>query len=93
MTSISIAVDRRALMVSSLVYVLYALSSIIKTYGGVGYSFALTGVFMGGALLLLSAYWHRTRERLVGNLPDLVKEYIPKVKVGLTSQMPDKHVK
>ena len=82
MTSISIAIDRRAFMVSSLVYVLYALSSLIKTYGGVGYSFALTGVFMGGALLLLSAYWHRVRAYLVIRLPDVVKANIPKIKAA-----------
>ena len=81
MTSISITIDQRAFMVSSLMYVLYALSSLIKTYGGVGYSFALTGVFMGGALLLLFAYWHHVRGNLVGKLPNQVKRYIPKAKV------------
>jgi hypothetical protein len=80
MTSVSIAIDRRAFMVSSLVYVLYALSSLIKTYGGVGYSFALTGVLMGCALLLLSAYWHPVRERLVTKLPGFVKVKLPKIK-------------
>ncbi|SIS61518.1 hypothetical protein [Neptunomonas antarctica] len=80
MTSISIAIDRRAFMVSSLVYVLYALSSLIKTYGGVGYSFALTGVFIGGALLILSAYWHSVRENLVVKLPIQLRNHIPKVK-------------
>lgn len=80
MTSISIVIDRRAFMVSSLVYVIYALSSLIKTYGGVGYSFALTGVFMGGALLLLSAYWHHVRENLVNKLPSNIKHRIPTVK-------------
>jgi hypothetical protein len=80
MTLISIAIDRRAFMVSSLVYVLYALSSLIKTYGGVGYSFALTGVFIGGALLLLSAYWHRVRSQLVSKLPDSIRNYVPEVK-------------
>ena len=80
MTSISIAIDRRAFMVSSLVYVIYALSSLIQTYGGVGYSFALTGVFIGGGLLLLSAYWHRVRAQLVKALPDFVKTYIPAIK-------------
>ncbi|MFT5421300.1 MAG: hypothetical protein ACI9D5_002055 [Candidatus Endobugula sp.] len=81
MTSISIVIDRRAFMVSSLAYVLYALSILIKTYGGVGYSFALTGVFMGGALLLLSAYWHRVRVNLVNQLPAQIKAYIPEVRV------------
>ena len=80
MTSISIAIDRRAFMVSSLVYVIYALTNIIKIYGGIGYSFALTGVFIGGALLLLSAYWHSTRARLVSKLPGAITAYLPDVK-------------
>jgi hypothetical protein len=80
MTSISIAIDRRAFMVSSLIYVLYALSSLIETYGGVGYSFALTGILIGGSLLLLSAYWHRVRVNLVSNLPIRIRNHLPKVK-------------
>jgi hypothetical protein len=78
MTLISIAIDRRAFMVSSLVYVLYAITSLIKAYGDVGYSFALTGVFMGGLLLLLSAFWHKVRVSLIKKLPEPVKLYIPK---------------
>jgi len=78
MTLISIAIDRRAFMVSSLIYVLYAITSLIKAYGDVGYSFALTGVFMGGMLLLLSAFWHRVRASLVKKLPATVRLYIPK---------------
>ncbi len=80
MTLVSIAIDRRIFMVSSLVYVLYALTSLIKAYGGVGYAFALTGVFMGGMLLLLSAFWHRTRIAVVGKLPSVVKKHLPIVK-------------
>ncbi len=86
MTTISIAIDRRAFMVSSLVYVLYALSSLFGKFGGVGYSFALTGVFIGGGLLLLSAYWHRVRGQLVSNLPELVKNHIPEVKIRKIDQ-------
>ena len=82
MTLISIAIDRRAFMVSSLVYVLYAITSLIKAYGDVGYSFALTGVLMGGMLLLLSGFWHRARASLVKKLPDPVKSYIPKIQVA-----------
>ena len=80
MTSISIMIDRRAFMVSSLVYVIYALSSIIKVYGGVGYSFALTGVLIGASLLLLSAYWHTVRRSLVSKLSNRVKAIIPETK-------------
>lgn len=65
MTSISIVVDRRAFMVSSLIYVLYAISNILEAYGVVGYSFAVTGVCIGAALLLLPAFWHPVRGKLV----------------------------
>ncbi|MBJ7539355.1 hypothetical protein [Marinomonas transparens] len=77
MTGVSIAIDRRVFMVSSLVYVVYALSSLIENYGGVGYSFAATGVVVGGALLLLSAYWHRVRALILTRLPDLIQQKIP----------------
>ncbi len=79
MTSISIAIDRRAFMVSSLIYVIYALSSLIENYGGVGYSFALTGVVMGASLLLLSIYWQTVRVHFVGLLPMRIQGYVPSV--------------
>lgn len=79
MTSISIAIDRRAFMVSSLIYVLYAVSTLIKTYGSIGYSFAITGVLVGGALLLLSAFWHPSRAYLLGRLPNKIRKYLPNV--------------
>lgn len=77
MSLISIVVDRRAFMVSSLVYVLYAISNLLKAYGAVGYSFAVTGVFIGAALLLLSAFWHPVRQRVVRSLPDGLQRYVP----------------
>ncbi|REG82205.1 hypothetical protein [Marinomonas pollencensis] len=80
MTSISIAVDRRAFMVSSLIYVIYAVSAIIESYGGIGYSFALTGVLIGGGLLLLSAKWHFMRAKLLQVLPSSIQSYLPKVR-------------
>ena len=66
---VSLAIDRRALMVSALIYVLYTFSALLSQYGGVSLSFALTGVAIGSALLLLSAFWHRSRAFVVGRLP------------------------
>jgi len=80
MTLISIVTDRRAFMVSSLVYVLYALSNLLKEYGSVGYSFALTGVCIGAALLLLAAFWRSSRAVLVPILPISIQKYIPEVR-------------
>jgi hypothetical protein len=79
MTFVSIVVDRRAFMVSSLIYVLYALSSLLELYGVVGYSFAVTGVCIGAALLFLSAFWHGVRARLVTWLPSSIQQYVPKI--------------
>jgi len=78
-TCISLAVDRRVFMVSSLIYVLYAISNLLKVYGAIGYSFALTGVFIGSALLLLSAFWHSARTSLVNLLPTFVQRSLPEV--------------
>lgn len=74
---ISIAVDRRAIMVSALVYVMYALSGLLETYGFVSYSMAVTGIFIGGSLLVLSAYWHSSRQFVVGLLPSGTKAFLP----------------
>jgi len=80
MTLISIAVDRKAFMVSSLAYVLYALSNLLDVYGVIGYSFAITGVCIGSVLLLLAAFWQPSRIRLVTLLPGMIQHYVPEVK-------------
>lgn len=67
---VALAIDRRALMVSALVYVLYALSSLIEQSGAVNLGFGLTALIIGSALLLLSAFWTAARRRIVGLLPD-----------------------
>jgi hypothetical protein len=77
MTLISIIVDRRAFMVSSLAYVLYAISNLLEAFGAVSYSFAVTGVCIGAALLLLSAFWHPVRQRLVLLLPASLQRFVP----------------
>ena len=80
MSLVSIIIDRRAFMVSSLVYVLYALSSLMSMYGDVGTNFAMTGVAIGAALLLLSALWYPVRGLIVMVLPNAVKQLVPDAK-------------
>jgi hypothetical protein len=65
---IALAVDRRALLVSSLAYVLYALYALFEQAGAVELSAGFTGLVIGSALLLLSAFWHRARARVVAQL-------------------------
>ncbi|RTE87722.1 MULTISPECIES: hypothetical protein [Gammaproteobacteria] len=70
---ISLAVDRRALMVSALAYVIYAFSSLLSDFGIVSLNYALTILVVGGSLLLLSVYWHNVRNKVVGVLPEAVR--------------------
>ena len=64
----ALAIDRRALLVSALAYVLYALSELFKQVGAVELNVALTALVIGSALLLLSAFWHQARAAIVARL-------------------------
>jgi hypothetical protein len=73
----ALAIDRRALLVSALAYVLYALNSLFREYGAVELSVALTALVIGSALLLLSAFWHGARRSVVQPLPANLKAKLP----------------
>lgn len=68
---IALAIDRRALLVSSLAYVLYALSMLFQQAGAVELSMAFTAFVIGSALLTLSAFWHLMRRAVIGTLGNL----------------------
>jgi hypothetical protein len=74
---VSLAVDRRALMVSALLYVLYAFSALLQKFGVVSLSFAITALVIGSALLLLSAFWHASRLLLLQVLPPWLRRKLP----------------
>jgi hypothetical protein len=73
----ALAIDRRALLVSALAYVLYALTELFKQFGAVELNVALTALIIGSALLLLSAYWHQARRLVVRRLPANLQERLP----------------
>jgi uncharacterized membrane protein YfcA len=73
----ALAIDRRALLVSALAYVLYALSELFKQVGAVELNIALTALVIGSALLLLSAFWHQARSLVVRRLPDALQSKLP----------------
>jgi len=74
---VALAVDRRALLVSSLAYVLYALAGLFKQAGAVSLNVALTALVIGSALLLLSAFWHAVRRIVVTALPGELQAKLP----------------
>jgi hypothetical protein len=74
---VALAVDRRALLVSSRFYVLFALASLFEQAGAVSLNIALTALVIGSALLLLSAFWHNARRLVVLRLPATLQARLP----------------
>jgi hypothetical protein len=74
---VALAVDRRALLVSSLAYVLVALAELFRQAGAVSLNIALTALVIGSALLLLSAFWHSVRRIIVSALPADLQDRLP----------------
>lgn len=74
---VALAVDRRALLVSALAYVLFALGGLFEQYGMVELSVALTALVIGTALLMLSAFWPTIRAGVVEKLPGNWQDRLP----------------
>jgi len=74
---VALAVDRRALLVSALFYVVYAMAALFKAAGTLSASFALTALVIGSALLLLSALWHRVRAAVLVLFPAGLRARLP----------------
>lgn len=78
---VALAVDRRALLVSSLAYVLFALYELFRSAGAVELGAAFTGLVIGSALLTLSAFWQPMRRRVVATLGDAMATRLPPVAI------------
>ncbi len=78
---VALAIDRRALLVSALVYVLAAISTLFQEFGAVEIGFALTALVIGSGLLSLSAFWQTIRAGLVGALPENLRAKLPEPEV------------
>jgi len=82
----ALAVDRRALLVSALAYVLYALDQLFRQFGAVELNVALTALVIGSALLLLSAFWHQARAAIVRPLPESLRDKLPIIDRAVITQ-------
>ncbi len=74
---VALAVDRRAMLVSALAYVLAALTFLFDRFGAVELNFALTALVIGSALLSLSAFWMPIRRAVVSALPADLQAKLP----------------
>ena len=74
---VALAIDRRALLVSALAYVLVALTFLFQEFGVVELNVALTALVIGSALLTLSAFWTPIRRFVVDKLPGSLQVKLP----------------
>jgi hypothetical protein len=74
---LALSIDRRALLVSALAYVLIALTALFQRFGVVELNVAVTALIIGSALLLLSAFWSALRKFIVDRLPTSLQSRLP----------------
>ncbi len=74
---VALAVDRRALLVSALAYVLIAMTWLFREFGMVELNVAITGLVIGSALLCLSAFWSPIRAVVLEQLPAAMRTRLP----------------
>jgi hypothetical protein len=88
LAAVALAIDRRALLVSALAYVLWAINALFQQSGAVELSVALTALVIGSALLLLSAFWANARRAVVGPLPAALQAKLPLLNRPTTRVVP-----
>ncbi len=74
---VALTIDRRALLVSSLLYLGYALSTLLtKTHwGSETFAFAVLGV--GAIVLILSVAWQPLRKFILSIMPQSIRALVP----------------
>ncbi len=76
---LAVIIDRRAILVSGLVYAGFALSTLIRAAGltGSAYLVPLVLLALGAFILLLSAGWHPLRRAILRRLPRALAGRLP----------------
>jgi hypothetical protein len=74
---VAVVINRRAMLVSGLVYAGYALSSLISTIGLADRTLPATVLVLGAFVLLLSAGWRPVRTALLRLLPTHLAHRLP----------------
>lgn len=77
LSTVALVADRRALLVSSLIYLGYAAYTLISTtaWGSSTYAFAVLAV--GSTVLLLSVAWRPLRRLVLQAMPDPIRDRVP----------------
>ncbi len=74
--AVSLAIDRRALLVSAAGYLFFAIYVLVGV-AAPEFRHALAALVVGGTLLLLSAFWQGARALVLGVVPDAWRRRLP----------------
>jgi hypothetical protein len=74
---IAVIIDRRAMLVSGLIYAGIACVALLRTAGATDFVMPATLLALGAFILLLSAGWHPLRRRLMRLLPSPLTQRLP----------------
>lgn len=74
---VALAIDRRALLVSSLLYLGYASSQILTWSGVASENLGLSVLIVGGTVLTLSVAWQPMRRIVLHSLPQSLRNLVP----------------
>jgi len=75
--AVALAIDRRALLVSALAYLLAAVYDLFRDFDDLGLRSAVAALIVGMVLLLLSALWRNARAVVVHRLPAVLRARLP----------------
>ncbi len=77
LTVVALMIDRRALLVSALAYVIYAIFALFRTADAIDLQVALSCLVIGSFLVMLSAAWRQIRGRVMTWVPENVAARLP----------------
>lgn len=74
---VALIVDRRALLVSGLLYLVLAVGGLVEEVVAIGMEFEVSSLCIGAILLLLSVFWKQARAPLLAKLPGTWQARLP----------------
>lgn len=78
---VALIVDRRAVLVSALAYVVVAMAVLTRVNGQIGSTIVISGAMIGTLLLLMSVFWRGLRRQAMSILPDAYRIRLPGARV------------
>lgn len=82
---VALVIDRRAILVSSLIYAGFAFGQVFRTSGVIDSAVPATLLVLGAFILLISAGWQPLRRLCLAPLPATLRRALPALTPGMTA--------